>query len=70
MSEADKPAFPCEITSVNPFQWSGLTKREYYAGLALQGVLAFSGLQDGFQTMAELSVKQADALLAELEKGK
>jgi hypothetical protein len=48
----------------------GLTKREYYAGLALQGLLAnTNSLSDvRNQMMAKVSVKLADQLLTELEK--
>jgi hypothetical protein len=41
----------------------GLTKREYFAGLAMQG-MAMSDLK--FEDMARDAVKMADALLAEL----
>ncbi len=44
---------------------TGLTKREYFAGLAMKGVIANSS-NAGF--VASLSVKLADALLAELDK--
>ena len=59
----------------------GLTKREHFAGLAMQGLLANSGgvIQSNHmsgtgwcngdaKSMAELSVDCADALLAELSK--
>lgn len=42
----------------------GLTKREYFAGLAMQG--AFDG-EHSYEDIAELSVAVADALLKELE---
>lgn len=47
----------------------GLTKREYFAGLALQGMVGsrhFSKFHAN--EMAEYSVDAADALLTELEK--
>jgi hypothetical protein len=48
----------------------GLTKREYFAGLAMQGWIA--NQQDGYtlhpETMAMISAQCADALLAELEQ--
>lgn len=44
---------------------TGLTKREYFAGLAMQG-MAMSDLK--FEDIAHDAVKIADALLAELEK--
>jgi len=50
----------------------GLTKREYFAGLAMQGLIT-SDYQDDAEKRSDvqtaiLAVKQADALLAELEK--
>lgn len=44
-----------------------LTKREYFAGLAMQGLLA-AGEQGTFAGTAKLAIEQADALLAELAK--
>lgn len=54
-----------EIGHIN----GGLTKREYFAGLAMQAYLSspsFCGLER--QTMVELAVLNADALLKELAK--
>lgn len=45
---------------------AGLTKREYFAGLAMQGLAFKFNAPD--EKLAEWSVKMADALLAELEK--
>ena len=45
----------------------GLTKREYFAGLAMQAMAA-SDLT--YEDIAHDSVKMADAILAELEKPK
>ena len=48
---------------------SGLTKREYFAAKALQGLLADSELDTfGVKDFAEKSVRYADALLEELSK--
>lgn len=46
--------------------YSGLTKRELIAAMALQGLLANSDI--AADKTAKLAVKQADALLKELEK--
>lgn len=47
----------------------GLTKREYFAAIALQGVLAGDmNIPDRADT-ARIAREFADALLAELEKG-
>jgi len=52
----------------------GLTKREYFAGLAMQGICVNAGRNtqsfDRLEKLAELSAKCADALLEELSKTK
>lgn len=45
-----------------------LTKREYFAGLALQGLLACSSTHGTENLFAEDSVKYADALIDALNK--
>jgi hypothetical protein len=56
------------FASMNEYErQEGLTKREYFAGMAMQG-MAMSDLK--FEDMAHDAVKMADALLAELEKTK
>lgn len=50
---------------------NGLTKREYFAGLAMQGLLAMGPRCQGApEDMAAHAAVCADALLAELEKSK
>lgn len=81
MSKANEPAFPIHELVTNALRdsdpadarwFSGLTKREYFAALAMQGALAGEGEDSGIfpdvQTLANFSVRCADALLAELEK--
>lgn len=72
MSKVDqkKPAFP-----VSPNQeydhpdWYGLTKREYFAAMAMQGVVAGQpNAQINPVNIAYWAVRSADALIAELEK--
>jgi len=48
----------------------GLTKREYFAGLAMQGILAQKNTRDFLppEYVAQCSVQLADALLLELDK--
>jgi hypothetical protein len=49
----------------------GLTKREYFAGLALMGQLANVRVDESLSnvdTLAEFSLQYADALLKELDK--
>ena len=45
----------------------GLTRREHFAGLALQGLLAAYGTDYTYKRFAEESVLTADALLKALE---
>jgi hypothetical protein len=57
-------------TDYSEGNFKGLTKREYFAGLAMQGLLASvsyaSNYKDG--AIVSQSVKIADALLKELDK--
>jgi hypothetical protein len=75
MSNRDEPAFPIVKTdwpSSNyhkTFSEGGLTKREYFAGLAMQGLCADpKTYSDSEWDIARVSVTIADALLAELER--
>ena len=49
-------------------KFGGLTKREYFAGIAMQGLI--SGNATHFSDIPEKSVRFADEMLAELEKTK
>jgi hypothetical protein len=81
MARADEPAFPqyeiddeaCEnrvYKLQDKLMSPGLTKREYFAGLAMQGLAAFGNGESyiSLEKTPEEAVKMADALLAELEK--
>ena len=46
----------------------GLTKREYFAALALQGLLSQSQFLINSEKFAKFAVEAADALMAELNK--
>ena len=73
MKNGDMPAMPIEINGFGqyaPEVYSGLTKREMFAMAAMQGILS-SLTDDSDMSPSELarcSVRNADALLAELEK--
>lgn len=54
-------------TDYSQGNFEGLTKREHFAGLAMQGYLASNNGQTS-QYLAERSVKAADELLKALEK--
>jgi hypothetical protein len=74
MENGKQSAFAC-VDSQKQYLQEGLTKREYFAGLAMQGILASNteGLAIGridIKGYAEMSIMAADALLAELEKTK
>ena len=79
MSKADEPAFPINgsVGSSDGDFNPGLTKREYFAAMALQGlsVQAIAGHHNtpeprNVKEKAEHAVMLADALLAELSKEK
>jgi hypothetical protein len=71
MSDAKKNGNrPIEITyDEDGLRERGLTKRELFAAMAMQGLCAYPSLIDDTVTgVARLAVEQADALLAELAK--
>jgi len=74
---ADEPAFP-RINGQN-FHEPGLTKREYFAAMAMQGMLSgdhqsdaiadqVDSIDEFYNKIAELSTEYADALIKELNK--
>lgn len=65
MENADKSAFP-PLPSYTDEE-RGLTKREYFAGLAMQGILA-SSKDAGIQYVLKLAISCADELLEQLEQ--
>jgi len=80
MNNADKPAMPLRGVDGGIFSCrdgyleqadiaSGLTKREHFAAMAMQGILAKYGPDEQrHETTATDAIDLADALLAELEK--
>ncbi|MCT4035587.1 hypothetical protein HZQ14_19385 [Elizabethkingia anophelis] len=88
MKNADKPIYPSVAETINETEFteynlphrqrqlSGLTKREYFAGLAMQGMLLNGGMMINGQkyfapdTIAKLAIQQADELLQQLENTK
>lgn len=59
----DDPAFP-----IAQLLLPGLTKREYAAIMAMQGILAHHALTYPAVSVAELAIIHADVLLKELAK--
>jgi hypothetical protein len=52
---------------VNEAYQHGLTKREYFAGLAMQGILSDGGIVNSKSHIAEQAVNLANELLKQLE---
>lgn len=70
MTDSAEPAFPLVFSEFAPTH-VGLTKREYFAGLAMQGILSSpEGWENSPESMARCAVAGADALLAELGRGR
>ena len=76
-NNGDTPAMPVVTEAYEYLESEGLTKREQFSMAAMQGILAskwygdFTGssqYDDKPDAAAEMAVKHADALLAELEK--
>lgn len=61
-TKPNEPAFPDEVNF-------GLTIREHFASLAMQGIMANPANADNsFQSSATASVKMADELIAALNR--
>ncbi len=65
MENGKQMAFPTKL--VNGELHTGLTKREYFAVMAMQGLLSCPDIAASREAIAEESVKQADELLKALE---
>jgi len=77
MENGNTPINPTEIYSERGFKigkYDGLTKREYFASLAMQGMLSNSSLvksintRDGIEILSETSLIFADEILKQLDK--
>jgi hypothetical protein len=79
MNNADMPAsplvnsegFPCHESKIcfeNGLQTIGLTKREAFAMVAMQGLMSNHNLIGTIEECSSVAVAQADALLKELDK--
>ena len=78
MENKNLPAFASvAISGENGYQQDGLTKREYFAGLALQGIMSNQSLMNMGTSYgdhlvdavaAEYATRMADLLLEQLEK--
>lgn len=81
MSKGNDPAYPSSKTwNDDNGNWGipyGLSKREYFAGLAMQGILSnpgrctpdFDGAPEQYSAlMAKVALQFSDGLIEELEK--
>ena len=76
MEKGNEPINPCiikgrqgfaDIPTIPSREVYGLTKREYFAGLAMQGLCTLDCFTSA-EAIAKTSVRQADALLEALNK--
>lgn len=80
MENGNKPAYPISEEQTDRIDsnvkiYSGLTKREYFAAMAMQGILAneqlrYSLCRPGRSGIQIYALQQADALLQELDQNK
>lgn len=77
MPDESAPAFPQPVGREPGYGRQGMSLREWYAGLAMQGVLAAccadpraTPSEGELSDVARGSVKMADALIAALAEGK
>jgi hypothetical protein len=72
MTHPNDPSTPCPFINtdftVDYSIYKGLTKREYFAALAMQALLSDNHLSAIPSKYAEFAVLSADALIAELNK--
>ena len=65
-TNAEDMAFPVPETAENYFR-SGLSKRELFAAMAMQGLCAGNRSYDSLEELCTQAAQVADALLAALE---
>jgi hypothetical protein len=66
---AETAVFPCAPPADGGFYYAGLTKRELFAAMAMQGYVTNGHNLDqpSMKRVADMSVARADALLAALD---
>ena len=71
-TDPNHQAFPCPPYELSDgyisMKDSGLSKREYFAAMAMQGIITTNGTDQGIEDDCILSLKYADALINELNK--
>ena len=68
MKNSDKPAYPVKIASEMLSEINGLTKREYFAAMAMQGICSHNLANWSNGDIVINAVDIADELLKQLEK--
>ena len=75
MNNADLPAYPqahetsLDLDQGHWFDWLGLTKREHFVAMAMQGLLANPGLVDiDAKNIVKEAIEHADELLKQLDE--
>ena len=68
MTKGNEPINSIPDLNNHPSLWIGLTKREYFAAMAMQGYISCG--KSTLVTLAECSVQQADALIKALNETK
>ncbi len=68
MNNSERPAYPLGTSALREAKrYQGLTKREYFAAMAMQGLLCgISGDRDS-EFIVEDSLRMADELLKQIE---
>jgi hypothetical protein len=66
--ESQSCAFPVPEKHISEHTEYGLTKREYFAAMAMQGILSGAQYLDNYELFAKHAVAAADAIIAELNK--
>lgn len=66
----NEPAFPISIGSQNTYGYTGLglTKLEYFAAMAMQGIRSNNSLNGNDNELAQAAFDIAEAMLKESEK--
>lgn len=68
-TNGDDPAFARARAEAYTDEWQeGLTKREYFAAKAMQGLIANPSTNDSFGEIAKNAVFMTDALIEQLNK--
>ena len=68
MKNREQSAFPLPIKHEQHESFDGLTKREYFAAMAMQGLIAGADTKVNLEELGKQSVLCADYVLSALEK--